>query len=51
MDGRSLLNFREFFKITKMEITFLVDLVAVAAFFSDPAFSSQEIKIMMMHHL
>lgn len=34
------MNFKQFFKITKMEITFLVDLVAVAAFFSDPAFSS-----------
>ena len=39
------MNFREFFKITKMEITFLVDLVAVAAFFSDPAFSSHYIII------
>ncbi len=35
------MNVKEFSKIFKIEITFLVDLVAVAAFFSDPAFSSK----------
>ncbi len=39
------MNFKQFFKITKMEITFLVDLVAVAAFFSDPEFSSHYLVI------
>ena len=35
------MNFKELFKITKMEITFLVDMVAVAAFFSNPSFSGR----------
>jgi hypothetical protein len=35
------LNLKNFSKIFKIEITFLVDLVAVAAFFSDPYFSSK----------
>ena len=39
------MNLKEFSKIFKIEITFLVDLVAVAAFFSNPAFSSKIIYI------
>ena len=35
------MNLKNFSKIFKIEITFLVDLVAVAAFFSDPYFSSK----------
>lgn len=35
------MNGREFAKLSKVEITFLVDLVAVAAFLSNPGFSSR----------
>lgn len=39
------MNVREFFKITKMEITFLVDMVAIAAFLSNPYFSQYALRI------
>lgn len=37
------MNFRDFSKIYKIEITFLVDLVAISAFFSDPGFYNRSI--------
>lgn len=40
------MNGREFAKLSKIEITFLVDLVAVAAFLSNPLFSSRLIFIL-----
>ena len=39
------MNGREFAKLSKVEITFLVDLVAVAGFLSNPLFSSKLILI------
>ncbi len=39
------MNVRGFFKLFKVEITLLVDLVAVAAFFSNPSFSSNIVLI------
>lgn len=40
------MNGREFAKLSKVEITFLVDLVAVAAFLSNPLFSTRIILIL-----
>lgn len=39
------LNWKEFVKLSKIEITFLVDLVAVAGFFSNPLFGARTILI------
>ncbi len=44
-NGGNQVNAREFFKITKIEITFLVDMVAIAAFLSDPNFSMHSFEI------
>ncbi|MCW6169245.1 MAG: heme o synthase [Thermoplasmatales archaeon] len=39
------MNAKDFFKLFKVEITLLVDLVAVAAFFSNPLFSTRVVLI------